>query len=140
MTTKEYLSQVKKLDKIIKNRIRELDELRLAVSGLTSVQLTKDVVVTSKRKDRMESLVVKMVDEENLINEYIDKKYEIIEQLERLDVKDYEILYMRYVNGYSFEYMLDKINEERICSERQMYRKYKTAMQHFENRYGRKYL
>lgn len=140
MTTKEYLQQIRKLDKIIKNRIRELDDLRLSVSNLSSFQLSKDTVITSKRKDRLESLVVRIVDEENCINEYIDKKYDIISKMEQLDIKDYDILHLRFVEGKKFEDILDILNDDSECSERQMYRRYKKAMKAFEDKFGGCYL
>lgn len=140
MTTKEYLQQIRKYDKIIKNRIRELDNLRIAVQNISSFRLSKDVVVTSKRKDKMESLIVRMVDEEKYINDFIDRKYSIISKMEKLDIKDYDILYLRFVDGKKFEEILDILNDESECSERQMYRRYKKAMKAFEEQFGDNYL
>ena len=140
MTTKEYLQQIRKYDKIIKNRIRELDNLRIAVQNISSFQISKDVVVTSKRKDKMESLIVRIVDEENYINDFIDRKYSIISKMEKLDIKDYDILYLRFVDGKKFEEILDILNDESECSERQMYRRYKKAIKAFEDKFGDDYL
>lgn len=139
MTTKEYLSQIKKLNEIIKNRMFEIDELRNMAKGVSSVSYDRDKIMTSGNKNQLENIVTRIVDLDRQVNNYIDLKYRIIKQIESLDAEEYSVLYMRFVNNYPFVSILQRLNTEDIWSERKMYQVYSRGLDNFENKYGETY-
>ena len=139
MNTKEYLEQVEKWDKIIKNRIDEISRLEMLAQNISSKPLDKVSVVSSGPKDKIGGAVSKIIDIQNTIDGYMTKREAIIEQLETLSIDEYQILYLKYIRGCSFSMILDKLNESGKYSERKMYRKYKDGLNNFEIKYGSVY-
>lgn len=139
MTTKEYLLQVKKINDIIKNRMREIDDLRSMSRNISSMAYDCDRVQTSGGVSKLENIVTRIVDLDRQVDNYIDLKYKIIKQIESLDADEYSVLYMRFVNGYTFGTILSMLNEEDVWSERKMYHVYSRALDSFERKYGELY-
>jgi len=139
MTTKEYLSQVRKLNKMINGRLQDLEDMRQLAESVSSKQPVADLVISSGRKDRLESIVVKIIDAERDIDEmvcrYIDKRALIVGQIEELDVEEFSVLRLRFIDGWD----ADKISSELKYSERQTYRLCRKAMNSFEAKYGDTY-
>ena len=139
MTTVQYLSQIRKLDKMINNRLKEIDELRIMAENVSSMKLVSDVVKTSGRTDQLERIVVKIIDAEhivdNLVDRYVDKRKEITEQIESMEYVTYNVLFLRFMLNYTFSNIAKEMNG----SERQIYRWYKTGIVEFEEKYGMSY-
>lgn len=113
MTAREYLGQLWELDRKIQRCMRQVEELKLAAMG-TSAMTAEERVQTSRKNDRVLSTVGQYVDLqqriETMIAQYMEKKTEILGQI--LDVKDdryEEILFMRYVQGKSFDAIADEL-------------------------------
>lgn len=106
MNADEFLKQIEKADKIIGNKLYEVQRLRLlAVS--TTVPTDREVVQTSGVSDKVGNIVAKIVDLEDEINELIDNYIDIqrlcigvIESLE--NPLQYVILHKHYVQYKSF--------------------------------------
>lgn len=140
MDTKQYLNQISRLDRMIKNKLLEISQLRellMSVSTITDeerVQVTPnfDKIGTSYAKiDEMERNLDSMIDE------YVDKKNEIISQIDSMeDEIHYEILFGRYIEKKTFEKIAADIN----YSFRNTTRLHGKALQEFEKKYGYLYL
>lgn len=122
---KSYLKEIEKYEKVIKNKLEELQHLReLAVSF--NYNSNSDVVQNSCDADKIGSTVGQIIDKENdlksIINEYISKRQERIAVIEELkDSVEYDIIHKRYVQmktldeiaielGYSYVWICKKHN------------------------------
>lgn len=140
MTTKSYLGQIERLEKMIQNKLSEIYQLKTMACSVT-VSNDSDRVQTSSDKDRLGSTVAKIVDLENetdnLVDRFIAKRNHIIEQIDGMeDVNMYHVLTSRYVNKKNF----DDIAKEIHYSRMQINRIHGNALLEFEKRYGNEYL
>ena len=125
LEAKLYLKEIEKYEKIIKNKLEELQHLReLAVSF--NYNSNSDVVQNSCDADKIGSTVGQIIDKENdlksIIDEYISKRQERIAVIEKLrDPVEYDIIHKRYVQlksldeiaielGYSYVWICKKHN------------------------------
>jgi len=139
MTTKQYLGQISRLDRMIKNKLSEISELKelsrsiSAVKNSERVQTTPnfDKIGTAQAKiDEMERNIDKLVDE------YVDKRDLIIKQIDEIeDETYYNILFARYIEKKTFE----RIADEMFYSWRQIIRIHGSALLAFEKKYGHIY-
>nr|DAO95471.1 MAG TPA: Protein of unknown function (DUF1492) [Caudoviricetes sp.] len=122
---KSYLKEIEKADKIIKNKVTELKQLRELSTSIT-VNSNSDVVQTSCDADKIGSIVGQIIDKENdlklILDEYISKRQERIAVIEELrDTVEYDIIHKRYVQmksldeiaielGYSYVWICKKHN------------------------------
>jgi hypothetical protein len=137
LTTQEYLWQIQRFERMITNKFDEIHKLRMILSGTSSIGNLTEKVQTSGNKDRIGSSVVKIVDMENEIDELIDKRYEIVRQIESLpDTQMYDVLAQRYVSGREMK----SIQLCGVDSLRQVKRIHAKALDCFEKTYGELYL
>ena len=125
LEAKLYLKEIEKYEKIIKNKLEELQHLReLAVSF--NYNSNSDVVQNSCDADKIGSTVGQIIDKENdlksIIDEYTSKRQERIAVIEELkDPVEYDIIHKRYVQmksldevaielGYSYVWICKKHN------------------------------
>lgn len=107
-TAKQYLQKVRKLDRMIEQRIKERDSLR-QFDGVGAIAYDKDPVQTSpKGSAPFESTVEKLIalEEEldRLIDEYVTLKDKIIGEIQGLGNTVYvTLLHKRYVEYKSLE-------------------------------------
>ena len=140
MDTKQYLSQIERLDKMIQNKLSEIYQLKTMACSVT-VSNEKERIQTSSDKDRLGSTVAKIVDLEKetdmLVDRFIDKRSHIISQIDGLDNIDYyHVLSMRYVARNTFEEIGKKTN----WSIRKVFSIHGEALKEFERLYGREYI
>ena len=140
MDTKQYLSQIERLDKMIQNKLSEIYQLKTMACSVT-VSNEKERVQTSSDNDRLGSTVAKIVDLEKetdmLVDRFIDKRSHIISQIDGLDNIDYyHVLSMRYVARNTFEEIAKKTN----WSIRKVFSIHGDALKEFEKLYGSEYL
>jgi hypothetical protein len=112
--TIEYLELIAKYSKMIKNR--KLDSMQLmdiatsTTAKSVSIQIGKelhnmDKVQSSSSNQKMADAIDEKVDLENDdygIKDLIAKRQAIIDNIEKLSLDEYEVIYMRYV--YNMEY------------------------------------
>lgn len=114
MKAKEYLQQLKRLDILIKQKNKEVDNLRLKSKSTSSIDYSKEKVQTSPSGEAsFVKLIGRIVDLEaeisQEINIFVEEKHKIINQIQKLNNADYiRLLYKRYVEYKSLE---------RICVE-----------------------
>lgn len=140
MTTKSYLSQIERLDRMIQNKLSEIYQLKTMACSVT-VSNDGDRVQNSGDKDRIGTTVAKIVDLERetdeLVDSFVEKRKRIVEQIDSIDNIDYyNVLSMRYVSRDTFESISEKTN----WSIRKVFTLHGKALLDFETRYGKEYL
>lgn len=103
---KEYLSQIEKINMMIKNKDAEIVKWK-ELADNTSAPALGDKVKTSGVKDTMATSVVNYVDIENELfkqkQELINKHKEIVQTIEKLPAQEYDVLHMIYIQLRSLE-------------------------------------
>lgn len=140
MTTKQYLGQIERLNKMIENKMVEIGQIRSMACNVT-VPLDKDRVQTSGNYDKLSESVIKLVDLENetdrLVDNYVNQRKRIIEQIDHIEKKEhYLVLTYRFVQFMDFKDIFLKMG----ISEKTMYTYYGQALKEFEQLYGEQYL
>ena len=135
MTAKEYLSQLRRLNVIINNKIKELDELRSVSGCVSGIDYALDKVqVSPKAGGSFEEVIEKII----LLDEYIDEltdefaglKVTLNADIEGLtNLKYRKVLQMRYVELLPFDEIAGKME----ISERSVYRLHGRALSSFES-------
>jgi DNA-directed RNA polymerase specialized sigma24 family protein len=97
---KEFLQQIRKLDKLIENKLIERQHWKNIACSITGNQ-TSENVQSTKTPDKMAAAVGKYVDIEREIDGCIDVLYEtkkdILNVIEQLETTEYDILHKVYV-------------------------------------------
>lgn len=100
MKSKEYLLQVQKLDRMIENKLEEVEHWK-NIATSTAINNDSERVQSSGSKEKMADTVCKYLTMESEINAVIDKlvdtRQEIIETIELLNADEYDLLYKMYV-------------------------------------------
>lgn len=115
MKAKEYLQQLKRLDTLINQKIKELDELR-SMSTVGAVDYSTERVQSSHSQEApFVRIVHKMIELEQEINAeidtFVDEKHRIINQIQGLKNPDYiSLLFKRYVEFKKFETIAVEMN------------------------------
>lgn len=140
MTTKDYLNQVGRLNRMINNKLIEIAQLKELACSISAIQ-TGERVQTTPNYDKIGTAYAKIDEMERkldkLIDTYVDKKNHIIGQIDGIeDEMLYNILFARYIERKTFE----KIATELEYSWRQIIRLHGKALKQFENQYGKEYL
>ena len=140
MTTKDYLNQVGRLNRMINNKLIEIAQLKELACSISAIQ-TGERVQTTPNYDKIGTAYAKIDEVERkldkLIDTYVDKKNHIIVQIDGIeDEMLYNILFARYIERKTFE----KIATELEYSWRQIIRLHGKALKQFENQYGKEYL
>ncbi len=140
MTTKDYLNQVGRLNRMINNKLIEIAQLKELACSISAIQ-TGERVQTTPNYDKIGTAYAKIDETERkldkLIDTYVDKKNHIIGQIDGIeDEMLYNILFARYIERKTFE----KIATELEYSWRQIIRLHGKALKQFENQYGKEYL
>ncbi len=116
MKAKEYLQQLQRLDVLIDQKIKELDDLKSKLQNIESFDYSKDRVQTSPSGDApFVKLIGRIIDLEGEINAeidtFVDEKYKIINQIQSLKNSKYiDILYKHYVEMKHLEIIAADMN------------------------------
>jgi hypothetical protein len=116
MKAKEYLQQLQRLDTVINQKIKEVDDLRLKSRSVGSIDYSKERVQTSPSGDApFVKLIGRIIDlgaEINAeIDAFVDEKHRIINQIQALKNSKYiEILYKHYVEFKRLEVVAVEMN------------------------------
>ena len=101
MQAKEYLLQIKKLDRLIQNKLIEKEQWQAIAEGASS----SDKVQSSGNPQRMADAISNYLDIEDEIKATIKTlvvtKREILKTIEQLDTDEYDILHKIYLQGLS---------------------------------------
>ena len=140
MTTKEYLGQISRLNRMINNKLTEIAQLKDMAVSISATQ-SGERVQTTPNFDKIGTKYAK-IDEierkiDGMVDELVDKKENIIQQIDSMeDENTYNILFARYIEKKTFEV----IATEMKYSWRQVVRLHGTALKQFEKKYGEGYL
>lgn len=140
MTTKDYLNQISRLNRMINNKLTEITQLRELSCSISAIG-NEEKVISSSDPDEIGSTYAKIDEMERnldkMIDEYIEKKNLIIGQIDSIENEDYyNILFSRYIEKKTFEV----IATEMKYSWRQIIRLHGKALKAFEEKYGNTYL
>lgn len=130
MTAKEYLRQLKYLDNRINAKLLEREQIR-TMAEKTTASLSEKVQTSSGTK--MDDVVVRLVELEELINKDIDKlvylKEEAGDKINRISNDKYKIvLSMYYLSSKTFE----EVAELTEMSFRWVHKLHGRALKEFE--------
>jgi RNase H-fold protein (predicted Holliday junction resolvase) len=113
---KWFLSQVKKLDLQIKNKLIEKQQWKDIALGITA-NMDGERVQSSGGKSKMADAIEKCVDMEaeidSLVDKLIDTKKEVIQTIEQLENPyDYDLLHKKYIQFMTFEQIAEYYGRE----------------------------
>lgn len=104
MDAKQFLNQLKKLDKMIENKLAEKARWK-TMATKTTAQIGGERVQSSGSKQKMADAVDSYLDIEREIDERIDKlvdtRQEVICVIEKLNTTEYDLLHKVYVQYLS---------------------------------------
>lgn len=110
---KEYLYQIKKLDRMINNKLNELEKWKsvceypnVPAYGLEKVQSSG-----GKTTFALENYIIMESEIQEAIQELLETKREVIGTIEKLPLPEYEVLYEKYVNFKDFQEIADKMDK-----------------------------
>lgn len=132
MTTKDYLNQISRLNRMINNKLTEILQLKELSCSISTVR-NEEKVKSSSDLDRIGSSYAKIDEmERNLdkvIDEYADKKKLIIKQIMKLENKKHQrILYEKYIKFKS----ISEISKKLDMTDRGCKKAHKKALEEFE--------
>lgn len=140
MTTRQYLSQINRIDFSVRAKLAEIEQLETMATSIT-VQSSGDRVQSSGSKDRLGNAVAKIVDIESEIEKMVsislDQRKYIIRQIESLENDDY---YAMLSGKYVAKRSIVDIGKEIGYAKTRAYSVFNEAIANFEERYGEEYL
>lgn len=98
MTAEEYLEQIKKLDAIISNKMKDYEDKVGVAIGLGDFSVSERVK-SSPNLHRNADNIIEYISIEEEIKKLQIKRKGIIETLQQLPCDEYKILYAIYVDG-----------------------------------------
>lgn len=140
MTTKNYLRQISRLNRMIQNKLTEISRLREMAQSISAIN-TDEKVQSTPNHDAIGASIAKICDMESqvtaLIDELVEKKQIIVSQIDEMDDEiQYEILESYYVEGMTFEQIAAKLS----YSFRHVTRIHGLGLRSFERKFGNLYL
>lgn len=106
MNAKEFLQQVRKLDKLIENKLAEAQRWK-EIANNTTVNMSGERVQSSGSHDTIANAICTYIDLDReitrCIDELIDKKKDIISVIEQLSATQYDLLHKLYVQNYTLQ-------------------------------------
>lgn len=101
-----YLKEIKKLDKLIENKLAEVQRWK-EIANNTSVNMSGERVQSSGSHDTIANAICTYIDLEREIKQCVDeliaKRKDILNVLEQLDATEYDILHKIYVQGFTLK-------------------------------------
>lgn len=132
MTTKEYLSQISRLDRMIKNKLTELSQLKEMTHGLSAIP-NEERVQSTPNFDKIGTAVAKIIDMEKeidiLVDAFVDLKKEVYQKISMLKSSRHKyILIQKYVKYKS----IYTIAEELKMTDRGCKKAHKRALEELD--------
>lgn len=140
MTTKDYLNQISRLNRMINNKLVELAQLKELACSISAVS-NEERVMTTPNFDKIGTKQVKIDEIERnidaMVDDYIIKRDKIISQIDSMEDENvYNVLFSKYIEKKTFEVIATEMN----YSWRQTIRLHGIALKRFEEKYGATYL
>ena len=138
MNARDFLKQLKKLNKMIENKLNEKEQWKSIAMG-TTAPMGGERVQSSGSQQKMADAVARFIDIEKELDECIDNlvdtKKDVISVIEQLNASEYDVLHKVYVQFFTIQevaYLYNKSvswaktihkrglkNVQRILDERQ---------------------
>lgn len=110
MNAKEFLRQIKKLDRLIENKLIEIQRWK-DIANNTTATLSGERVQSSGNPQKIADAICRYIDLEREINQDIDKlvdtKKDVIGVIEQLNATEYDIIHKIYVQHLTLEDVAD---------------------------------
>jgi DNA-directed RNA polymerase specialized sigma24 family protein len=110
MNARDFLKQLKKLNKMIENKLNEKEQWKSMATG-TTAQMGGERVQTSGSQQKMADAVARFVDIDKEIDECIDRlidtKKDVIAVIEQLNASEYDLLHKIYVQFFTVQEVAD---------------------------------
>lgn len=140
MTTKDYLNQISRLNRMINNKLVELTQLKELACSISAVS-NEERVMTTTNFDKIGTKQAKIDEIERnidaMVDDYIIKRDKIISQIDSMEDENvYNVLFSKYIEKKTFEVIATEMN----YSWRQTIRLHGIALKRFEEKYGATYL
>lgn len=140
MTTKDYLNQISRLNRMINNKLIELAQLKELACSISSIT-NEERVMTTPNFDKICVKQAKIDEMERkidaLVDDYIIKRDQIVSQIDSMEDENvYNVLFSKYIEKKTFEVIATEMN----YSWRQTIRLHGIALKKFEQKYGATYL
>ena len=129
----EYLLQVRQMDEKINAKLAERQRLidiaeNISPRPMDGMPFSNTGTVSQTMQNAVINLVMLSQEIDRLIDQYVDKKQEVLKVLEQLPEMDYAVLHRYYIRGMTIE----QIAEDMDYCERQILRIKKKALQNLE--------
>lgn len=106
MNAKDFLLQIRKLDKLIENKVAESLQWR-EIANNTTVNMSGEKVQSSGNHDTVANAICTYLDLEAEIQKRIDElvaaRQDVISVIEQLNVTEYDLLHKLYVQGFTLQ-------------------------------------
>ena len=140
MTTKDYLNQISRINRMINNKLVELAQLKELACSISAVS-NEERVMTTQNFDKIGTKQAKIDEIERnidaMVDDYIIKRDKIISQIDSMEDENvYNVLFSKYIEKKTFEVIATEMN----YSWRQTIRLHGIALKRFEEKYGATYL
>lgn len=110
MNAKEFLRQIKKLDRLIENKLIEIQRWK-DIANNTTATLSGERVQSSGNPQKIADAIGRYIDLEREINQDIDKlvdtKKDVIGVIEQLNATEYDVMHKIYVQYLTLEDVAD---------------------------------
>lgn len=110
MNAKEFLRQIKKLDRLIENKLIEIQRWK-DIANNTTANLTGERVQSSGNPQKIADAIGRYIDLEREINQDIDNlvdtKKDVIGVIEQLNATEYDVMHKIYVQHLTLEDVAD---------------------------------
>jgi hypothetical protein len=127
MTAKENLLRIRKLDKLIENKMAEAQQWREIATNI-SANMSGERVQSSGSTDTVANAVCKAMDLENEAELFKWEKENIIKQIEKLPVIYYDVLHKIYVQDIPIKSIAAQYHKRYEWASR----KHREALEAFE--------
>lgn len=102
MNAEAYLDRIKKIDSMIKNKLRDYQRWVEVADGLGGAALGERVQ-SSRNLHRGSDAIDTYIDIEREINALKQERQAIIQTIEQIPSAEYEVIYMLYVEDYTMK-------------------------------------
>lgn len=106
MKAKDFLRELKKINKMIENKMFEKEQWKSIALGTTS-NSSGERVQSSGSKQKMSDAIDKYIDIESeidsMIDDLIEKRKDVISVIERLNETEYDLLHKVYVQYHTLD-------------------------------------
>lgn len=110
MNAKEFLRQIKKLDRLIENKLIEIQRWK-DIANNTTATLSGERVQSSGNPQKIADAICRYIDLEREINQDIDNlvdtKKDVICVIEQLNATEYDVMHKIYVQHLTLEDVAD---------------------------------